>query len=300
MPEKSPLRIKAVFGPSRDQSLLLTAHPEESHDKFGKPVPNRRTLVLALKGTVATFREEHPAPLVRAWYSPGSGVAYCTSVATNKLYKWQSGKWSEEVFTDAPVKIVRFIFGLPGTKPEEDQVFLAAADAVFIRTNGTWKRHRVKNETPPYQIHGRKPDEVFIGGDPLRKWNGKSLEEVASPDDGEIIKAVWVTDDDRLIGGGRSLYTTDEEGAWHALEVPLANLGHLEELGGVVYCASDGGLVQAKPPQAGFVTAPVNLPFLANVGDGLIAFGDETALVGDGKTWKEIQVPSCELGKRPG
>ena len=38
---------------------------------------------------------------------------------------------------------------------------------------------------------------------------------------------------------------------------------------------------------------------MANVGDGLIAFGEATALVGDGKTWKEIQVPSCEVGKRP-
>ncbi len=298
MAEKVALRLSTAFGPSREHATLLAFHPEEAHDPYGKPIATRRTLVLALKGNAAVFREERPVPLVRSWYSTGSGVGYCTSLATNKIFKCQAGKWSEETFSDTPVKIVRFIFGFAGSTPEADQLFLVSADALFVRTNGVWKRQGLKGQAGPYQIHGREPTEVFVGGDPLLKWDGKALAEVASPEDGEILTTVWVTSDDRLIGGARSMYLTEPDGQWQPLPVPEANYGNLMELNGVVFASSDAGLVQVRPPHAGFVDTN-KFVRLVGVGDALIAVGDSVSIVGDGKTWPEIQMPLCEAGKRP-
>ena len=261
-------------------------------------VPGRRTLVLSLKGNIATFQEERPVALMRAWYSSDSGVGYCTGVETNKIFKWQAGKWSEETFADRAEKGMRFIFGLPGDKPEEDQLFMISPDTLFVRAKGVWKRHSLKKQGGAHQIHGRDPGEVFIGGDPLLKWNGKSLEEVGTPEDGEIVSSVWTTTDDRLVGGSRGMYLTDDQGDWSALAVPEANYGDLTELDGVLFAASDAGLVQVRPPKA----APLdkNRIFrLANIGDAVVAIGKEASIVGDGKSWKKIKVPVCEFGKKP-
>src|SRR5262245_88818 len=110
MAEKKTLRVVAAFGPSRSKTLLACEHPDETHDEEGHRLKSR-TLMLSLKDDRATFVEEQPMPLFRLWYSTKSGVAYCTSFDTNKLYKWSSGKWSTEVFAERPVKAVPFIFG---------------------------------------------------------------------------------------------------------------------------------------------------------------------------------------------
>jgi hypothetical protein len=298
MPDKVALRLSTAFGPSREHATLLAFHPEEAHDQYGKPITTRRTIVLSLKGSSAVFREERPVPLVRSWYSAGSGVGYCTSLATTKLFKWQAGKWSDETFSDTPVKIVRFIFGLSGSTPEADQLFLVSADALFIRSSGIWKRHSLRGQAGPYQIHGRGPADIFIGGDPLLKWDGKALGEVGGPEDGEIITTVWVTPDDRLIGGTRSMYVTTADGEWQPLGVPEANYGNLMELDGVVFGSSDAGLVQVRPAQSGFVNLN-KFVRLTSVGDALVAAGDAVSIIGDGKVWEEIQMPLCEVGKRP-
>ena len=298
MADKVPLRLSTAFGPSREQALLLAFLPGESHDKSGKPTSNRRTLVLSLKGDTATFQEERPVALMRAWYSSGSGVGYCTGVETNKIFKWQAGKWSEETFADKAEKGMRSIFGLPGATPEEDELFMVSPEALFVRSKGAWTRHSLKKQEGSYQVHGRDPAEVFIGGDPLVKWNGKSLEEVGAPEDGEIVSSVWATTDGRLVGGSTGMYLTDDKGDWIALEVPAGNYADLTELDGVLFAAADLGLVQVRPPKA----APVEttrLLRLANIGDAVVGIGKEESIVGDGKNWKRLKVPLCEPGKRP-
>ena len=299
MSKKVPLRLSTAFGPSRDQAVLLAVHPEEEHDDYGKPLPTRRTLILSLKGNVATFREEPSMPLARSWYSAGSGVGYCTSVESNKLYKWQAGKWSEEVFSPTAITFVRFIFGFSGATPEEDQLFLTTPEGVFVRANGAWKRHAVTGQKFAHQIHGRDPSEVYIGGEPAFKWDGKRMQEVGGPDDGEITKALMVTSDELLVGGSRSMYITDANGDWQPLGVPAANYGNLMELNGVLFASSDKGLVQVRPPKRSFAKGSVKLGRLISVGDALIAMGESAAIVGDGTTWKDIKMPSCEVGKRP-
>ena len=298
MDEAVPLRIATAFGPSRDKTLLLAMHPDEAFER-GKARPDRRTLVLSLKGTKATFQEERPMALVRSWYSTGSGVAYCTGITTNTLYKWQAGKWSDENFSASPAKSVRFIFGLPGATPEDDQLFLASADGLFIRTKGTWTQHSLGGDKTPYQIHGRSPAEVFIGGETLHKWNGATVEEIDGPDDGDIIDALWVTSDDRLVGGDSEMSITEADGSWSPLAVPAVNYGNLEEFRGIIFASSGDGVAQVLPPLPDLVSPPAALARIVNVGDALIAIGNDVALVGDGTTWSAIQVPSCEVGKRP-
>src|SRR5450432_3138395 len=63
MADEKPLRVLTAFGPSRDETLLLTVHPDEQYERGG-PSPRRRTLVLALSGSTARFIEEWPVPLV--------------------------------------------------------------------------------------------------------------------------------------------------------------------------------------------------------------------------------------------
>src|SRR5260370_23950450 len=162
MAEKKTLRIVAAFGPSRSKTLLLSEHPDETHDEEGNPLPNARTLILSLKDDRATFVEEQPTPLFRVWYSTKSGVAYCTSVVTNKIYKWNSGKWTSEGFSERPVEVVRFIFGFAADDAKQDQLFLTSKELLFVRQNGTWKTHKLPKARFPFQIHGRSPSEVFI------------------------------------------------------------------------------------------------------------------------------------------
>jgi hypothetical protein len=293
------LVLDAAFGPSRDQTLLLTHHPEESHDEYGRARLNVRTLILSLKGNKATFREERPVPLRRAWYSPTSGVAYCASVDSNKLFKWQGGVWSEEVFTDKPVPFVRYLFGIPGEKPEDDQLFLAVSKALFIRSQGLWKRHKLAYEAP-FQIHGRLPTDVYIGSIPPVRWDGKKLTEFEAPDDGgEILHALWVASDDRLIGGTQTLYRSTSDGGWEDLGLPQAHYGNLVEFAGVLYSPTDRGMVQVQPTGPAPVAGPaVDLNRAVDVGDGLIGIG-AVSVVFDGKAWKTIELPACEVGRRP-
>jgi hypothetical protein len=298
MAKAKPLIIWTAFGPSRDEALLLAAHPDETHDEFGNPRPDRRTLVLALEGNDARFMEEHPAPLARAWYSKGSGVGYCTSVDSRKLYKWQAGKWSEEVFSEAPIDFITFIFGFPGAEPKEDQLFLVASKLLFIRSKGTWKKHSLKGSEFPIQVHGRDPSEVFIGGEPLLKWNGKKVEEIEGPDDGDLICGLWVTADERLVGGDTDMSITTPEGGWKRLRTPVKNFGTLTELDGVIYATSREGMVRVLPPKAEVVSPKLDVKRVANVGDALIALGEAFSLVGREKSWKKITVPELEAGKK--
>jgi hypothetical protein len=297
MPDRKPLLVHTAFGSSRESTLLLAVHPDEETTPEGDPVPNRRTFVLSLKADVATFVEERPVPLARSWYSVQSGVAYCTSVATNKLYQWHSGKWTEEIFAAASIDFVPFIFGLPGAKPEEDQLFLSTEKGLFIRSQGKWTKHDLLGERFPFQIHGRRSSEVFIGGDDPLKWDGQSLTRLAPPD-GDTSSALWVTEDDRLVCGKTHLSVTRPEGGWERLPLPTKNFMMLMESQDVLYAASRIGVVRVLPQPAAVVSPAMKVRRLVNVQDALIAIGEESAMVGDKSGWRTVQVPSCAAGEK--
>lgn len=299
MGDSKPLRITGAFGPSRDQALLLAAHPDEEHTPGGAIVPKRRTLVLSLAGSTATFVEERPQPLVRAWYSRGSGVAYCSSVASNKLHLLRAGKWSEEVFSPTPVDVVMFLFGIDGPTPEEDQVFLSTPRGLYARVGNKWTHHPLGGSGHANQIHGRKPSEVFIGGPTLWKWDGQTATELEPPDD-DTATAVWVTADDRLIAGNTHLSITNAAGEWERIDTPTQHFGGLDELDGIIYAASREGVMQVMLDGGSALVSPrARTRRFVNLGDALIAISNEACLVGKGLLWQAVQVPSCEVGKRP-
>jgi hypothetical protein len=299
MADKKPLRISSAFGPSRDQTLLLAVHPDEEHDRAGNPVPHRRTLILALQGDQAAFVEQRPVPLVRAWYSPLSGVAYCTSVASNKIYKWKSGAWSDEVFSSSVVDFVTFIYGFPEKSANDDQLFLATEKGLFVRTRGVWEHHSLDGEGFAYQIHGRIPTEIFVGGEALHKWDGQRAQVIEAPTD-DSISGLCVTSDDRLVGGNTYLNVLEPDGTWARIETPVHEFGMLIEHRGALYAtASSAGVMRVLPSPAVLVTPPHEIDRLVDVGDALIAVGDDISLVGDGAAWTPIHVPLCEVGQMP-
>jgi hypothetical protein len=299
MAEKTKLVVLGAFGPSRDQALFLAAHPEERSDEQGELRPNHRTLILSLKGDKLTCVDEQPFPLLAAWYSPTTGTAYCASVHTNKIYKWKSGKWSEEIFSDAPVDYPGHIFGLAATVAEDEQLFLSTNKGVFIRNKGNWKRHPLKRSSTPMQIHGRKFEEVYVGSEDPWRWDGKKLEELEAPED-DTTDSVWVTEDDRLLAGTHGLYLSNAKGDWEPLEVPASRIMMLLEHKGVIYAAAEsGGLLRVFPGRPAVLKGKVTIDRLASLGDALVGIGEEVMLIGEGKTWKQIPIPTCEVGKRP-
>lgn len=297
MADKKPLRVTTAFGPSRDETLLLTAHPDEQYEGDG-PSARRRTLVLALKGSRATFVEERPVPLVRSWYSRATGTAYCTSVDTNKIHLWRAGRWSEETFASAPVEFVRFIFGIEGPTPQDNQLFLSTRRGLFTRVGNVWSQHKLRGEDAPYQIHGRTPSEVFIGGDTLWRWDGRAPKRIEPPDD-DSADAVWVTADNRLVVGYTYLSITNATGGWERLATPGETVGVLAELNGALYATTSRGVVRVTPGGCALVSPLADVDQMSVVGDALVAMGDNLSLVGDGTSWQPIQVPWCEMGKRP-
>lgn len=299
MGDKKPLRISTAFGPSLDQTLLMAVHPDEEFDG-DEASSTRRTLILALQGDRAVFREEAPMPLTRAWYSAASGVAYIASVETNKLYKWKAGKWSDEVFTDAPVRFITYVFGIGADAPEDDQLFLCARDRLFIRSRAGWTNWKMPEDGLPFQVHGRSPTAVFIAaGNAIFQWDGQNLQEMAAPNR-DNATALWVTQDDRLLAGDRNLSMLGANGRWAPMALPFRDVSSLMELSGEVYASVvERGVARVLPAPAALVTPPFEVDRLEFVGNGIVAVGSPFSMLTDGTCWQTIQVPECELGQRP-
>jgi hypothetical protein len=299
MSDRRVLRILTAFGPSRTDTLLLASHPSEEHAK-GKPVPNRRTLVLRLQGTQAVFVDELPMALARSWYSTGSEVAYCAGVQTGTLHKYHQGSWSEEQFSATPVDFVRSMFGFAGATPAKDQLFLSTGNAVHIRTDGVWKRHALAGEKFSFQIHGRDSSDVYIGGsDKLFKWNGTALEELEFPDD-DTVSALCVTSDDRLVGGNKYASVTTPSGGWQRIDTPIKDFTAFAEFQGIAYGATfENGIAAVWPGPSSVVCPAVPIARFADVGDALLALGKSACLEYDGVSWRPVLVPECDVGQRP-
>jgi hypothetical protein len=295
MPVAKTLRVNTAFGESLGQTLLLAAHPDETHDANGDPLPNARTLVLALQGDRAVFREQLDLPLVRSFYS-SSGVAYCGSVQRGTVHKWQAGRWSAEAFSSAPVDFVRYVFVVPGIVPDEDVVFIATPDRVFVRDGGRWTDHRAEY---PLQMDGTRKDQVFVGSPELSMWDGGRLVALGSPKD-DSINGLAVTADDRLVGGEKYVSISTPDGGWDRIDTPTTGIYAFARFRDEVYALSDkAGVVRVCPGPAVLVSPAIDPIGLAVVGDGLIAIGEDTVLAYDGTRWTTVSLPACEAGKLP-
>jgi hypothetical protein len=288
-----PLIIRSVFGTSLANAVFVACQPDEAYDRGGSPVPGSRTLLLRLRGQRLTYFDEVPFNIVTTFLS-ASGVAYCGSVQSGTLYKWQSGQWSEEVFSKKPVEVIRCIFAVPGKTPEEDTVFLATPKQIFIRQGGNWKGLRAPGEGFPFQMDGSRADQVFIGAEPLCLWDGQKLQELEPPDD-DTISALALTADDRLVGGNTYVNISTPDGVWERIETGEDGIYCLARFNDDVYGLSDeSGVIKVYPGRATVVSPVVVDPTgLFPVGDGMVATG-EGVLAFDGKNWFPVEVPLCD------
>ena len=298
MPSAKTLVVQTAFGKSLGETLLLALHPDESHDDNGDPLPNARTIVLELRGDKAVFREELPIPLYRSWYST-SGAAYCSSVESGALHRWQGGTWSSELFSKKSIDFVSYVYGVPGKKPDADTLFVATEKHLFVRQAGKWLRKRVPGEGFPYQMTGTQPNEVYVGATDVLLWDGTTLSEIESPED-DNMRGLTLTADDRLVGGRTYVSVSTPDGEWERIDTPVEGFHVFTRLGDTVYALSDeDGVLSVYPGKPKVLTKPLDSLGLVNVGDGLVAYGNDGVLAFDGKKWTKIKIPACAAGKRP-
>jgi hypothetical protein len=294
------LRVYTCFGASLNSTLLLACHPDEFVDENDNEVPNARTLVLQLSNGRAVFVGEVGGPLFRSWFSAGSQTAYCTSEEfNNELHIWRAGHWSKESFESGPAPFIRFVYGWSGQTPEEDVLFLAAEELLFVRQNGVWSKHPVPDEWTPWQIVAAARDQVYLGGSELYLWNGSSLTELGLPD-GDSARCLALTADDRLVAGERYVSLSRPDGSWERLAMPTKGFYMFNRLGDTVYGLSDDmGVLRLLPGPPVAVTRTLDATALIHVGDGLVAIGNDGVIIFDGSTWSEVDIPLCEVRKQP-
>jgi hypothetical protein len=168
-----------------------------------------------------------------------------------------------------------------------------------MRAQGKWSEAKLRGENFPLQIHGRTPGELFIGGEKLWKWNGKRAQEIAAPDH-DTVSRLWVTGDDRLVGGSNSMSITDSAGGWQPLDMPMKSFGTLAQFRGVIYAGTMGaGVARVWPGPGAAVSPPCIVDRLVDIGDALLTTGRGPTLIGDGSHWDVVQIPECEIGKLP-
>lgn len=299
MSSRVPLRIDSAFGASLGSTLLLSSHPEESHDDNGDPRPDARTLVLALRGNRASFVNELQTPALRSWYSTGSQTAYCGSVDSNAIHLYHGGRWTRQSFSDKPVDYIRYVYGWAGTTPESDTVMLATQDSLFVRLGGAWKQYQVPGEGFPLQMVGTSPQQIYVGGPELCLWDGTTLTALEGPP-WDNTDCLAITPDDRLVAGSEYVSVSRPDGGWEKLDTPMRGFAAFARYKDTIYALShEDGVASVYPGPVTAVTRALEATTLVSVGDGLVAIGDDGVLVFDGSQWSEIEIPLCEVGKLP-
>ncbi|MFT3925150.1 MAG: hypothetical protein QM778_21620 [Myxococcales bacterium] len=285
------LRVTSAFGRTLKEAILLAYHPDEY------PKGIRRTFLLRLQGDRAVVLEERPYLLGCAWYS-SSGTTYCSVVDSGAIHRWHAGQWSEETFSSKPAE-VRYVYVVPGAKPEDDTVFLAGEKQLFVRQAGKWLSKRIPGQGFPFQVTGTSADQVYVGASELSVWDGKKLNSLESPDD-DSMSGLALTADDRLIGGNDFISASTSDGGWERIPTPFKGVFMFARLGDDVYALTDKqGVAKVYPGPIQSFTRPLDALGLLAVGDGLIAFGRDGVLAFDGTRWFEVHMPSCELGQAP-
>ena len=296
MSTRKPLVGFSAFGNSMEGATILSGHPDERFSPDGDYVPDARTLLLRLNGNKAVYLEEYAFPLNRSWMS-NNGTVYCTGVRTDSIFIRRNGIWRTETFSQNKVEYVNGIFGVSAEDTMEDQLYMTTSDRVFFtRIGGRWSRH-----VPPERVtllrspYGTKPDEIYVGGNCLFLWNGTQLEQLQAPET-DSLSALFVTSDDRLIGGKRRLHISNEDGGWDTIETSYSRFTHICEFQGSLYAATLGnGIIRIYPGKPEAVTQPLEINFVLTVIDGLIALGDTTVLASfDGTEWFQVRMPICE------
>jgi hypothetical protein len=295
MADPKPLRVVAAVGRQGAKTTLLAAHPDE-YLAGRKPTPKRRTLLLELSGNIATFVAEHPASLSRGWLS-ANGTAYCSALETTTMHLRRGALWTTEEFSPTPVSMVANIFGFSGETSAEDIVFVTSPGKLFVRRNDQWTVHLAPNDMKLGTIHGRDPNDMFVGGEQLLRFDGTRLEEMENPD--HSVRVVRVTEDDRLIGGWDLLSITTANGSWEPID-GIKDIMDLAEFKGEVYAGTfETGVFKVYPGSATPVSPAFAVTDLYTIDSGLLALQRGVAQVFDGRAWQQVAVPACEIGKRP-
>jgi hypothetical protein len=302
MADPKELRAWAGFGTSLESAYLLAAHPDEELEPDGLlPSSTRRTFVLQLRSGKPTFVETVDAPLARAWCST-NGTAYCTVVRQGYMLKFASGKWEREAFSDKP-EDTTFVWGVSGSEPDRDVVYVCAKSALFVREATGWKENPVPSGTQSLlHAHGLAPEEVYVCGDPdLLLWNGNSLGAVERPGDMMPKSVCVVSEREMIAAGAKRLYTWSEPSGWDRVDTKFKGFRTALRFGDSVYAGTPrSGVLRIWPGDPTKVTEDFNCLRLFSLGNGILAVGKSVSHLYDGSEWTQIPMPSCPAGGTPG
>lgn len=300
MDTRKPLMAFSVFGQSLKNAIIIAGHPDERFKPDGTYAPDARTLLLRLDGNKAVYMEEFALPLLRSWMSK-NGTVYCTGAYTDKIFIRRNGLWSSETFSKTTVRVVNGLFGISAEDPSEDQLYMTTSDSIFFtRISGNWNSH-----VPPEEVtllcspYGTKPNEIYIGGSSLFLWNGTQLIQLEQPET-DSMSALYVTADDRLIGGKEQLHISNEEGGWDDIKTSYSRFTKIVEFQGSLYAATfRRGIIRIYPKKPKAVTEVLKTRKIVAMNDGIIAFGDSGVFVShDGTKWFQVEMPVCKQGER--
>lgn len=285
MAEPEELILTTAFGDSKEAAVLLAAQPEELEEEFGA----QRAFALKLKNNEGIIVEEISHPIIDSWCSR-SKKAYCSS-DRGHIMTYQNGNWNREKVTGKEIEF-KAIWGFSGLKAPDDTVFLGSDESLFILDKGIWNEHPMPQPVEMVsRLHGLSSDEVYIcTDDGLLCWNGTELIKKEGPDD-DLRGVIVISEQEILVTGDRLHLWSDEEG-WKKLDSPGEEDHTLAicPFGDDIFIGTLNGVVRYRNGGMEMVTSEF-CNILADVGDAIIASGDEAYLFEDGQ-WKRLRLPS--------
>jgi hypothetical protein len=288
--------ISAVFGAQAEGAILLARGPDPEIDWTGdlsalKPPPER-TAILSLAGGRARFKEWLHRDLWAAWRSP-NGATYCTATR-GEMMVLSDGKWRSERVVDDEDEKLTWVTGFGGATEPEDWLLAFGGTRAFCRRGGAWNELELPDDADMLgKAAGRSPNEMYIlseGG--ILLWDGKTVTPAEGPND-QFMGILARPNGDLVVTGKKGLHHWSEAaGKWSRHKAPAKLRSAILERGGVVFLATEEGILSWNGSTFEFELKGADLNGLSPVGDDLFAKGaDEGVFLRRGPEWVPVPVP---------
>jgi hypothetical protein len=297
MTDAPAVHIHTAFGPSLAEALILCSQRDEWGDDEGP----QRAFVVGLTGLDedgelgAEIRETLPSPVHRSW-SSDNGTTYCSSNA-GELWVHGTSGWTRERACEEPLQL-EWIWGLSGSTPEEDELFVSDEQRLFVRRGGTWQALEVPGNIEMINgIHGLRGDQIYLATDAgLYLWDGHGLHGHPAPG-GEALAIRVLSEDEMLLAADNALHRWTRAEGWVHIEGPDPTIALVED-GSDVFIGTIDGAVRLEGDHVRPELHSGFCNFVARLGEDLLVSG-EAVLVRQRGLWRPVRLPTLARGATP-
>ena len=277
------LMVKAAFGASVADSIILAAQPDEWDENYRA----HRTFVFNRLGDEFQPNCILSGTIFSAWYSD-SGTAYCPA-NQGTIYIYSKGSWRREQVCTTDEKF-QYVWGISGIDQNSDIIFVCSNRILYIRENGQW-RDIPFSENGIHKCHGLAPDEIYITSpSAILLWNGNIFEEHEIPDD--YPRAILVlSDTELLLVGNDYIHLWSDENRWTQLTTPASSQGNsVLRFQDIVYIATLEGVLKYENGQIEWANQ-FECVNLFDLGDGMLSASPSASHIFDGLEWARVNLP---------